>query len=200
MRGRHSDRVDRVIYPLHPRLPTRRSCSNASCRGKRPAAGALPRLPWYRPVLSPSHRHRVAQPQPPREKLQAATNHRGRLYCVAKRFRLELHSRIVSRKRTGSKTLGIIVEKPLIRKNYLAILSKPGSYGLQSRPSPDRTQGKYDALVAQMDRVLASEAKGRAFESRRVRQSVTVVNPRLPPVRLAEFGRRSRTDATLGPG
>ena len=42
------------------------------------------------------------------------------------------------------------------------------------------------APVAQLDRVLASEAKGRAFESRRARQSQTVrgaLSGRVIPVR-----------------
>lgn len=69
----------------------------------------------------------------------------------------------------GSETLGIIVEKQAIRKNYLAILFNLSFYGLQSRPSRNGTGKKYDALVAQMDRVLASEAKGRGFDSRRAR-------------------------------
>jgi hypothetical protein len=38
--------------------------------------------------------------------------------------------------RAGSETLGIIVEKPPIRKNYLLILFNPQRYGLQSRPCP----------------------------------------------------------------
>ena len=71
----------------------------------------------------------------------------------------------------GSETLGIIVEKRLIRKNYLMIVLILKRFGLQSRRSLVRFNRKYDALVAQMDRVLASEAKGRGFDSRRARHS-----------------------------
>jgi hypothetical protein len=74
----------------------------------------------------------------------------------------------------ASETLGIIVEKQLIRKNYLSMRFNLGHYGLQSRPCPDGPEQmgqnrKIQALVAQMDRVLASEAKGRGFDSRRAR-------------------------------
>jgi hypothetical protein len=69
----------------------------------------------------------------------------------------------------GSETLGIIVEKQPIRKKYLTTLFKSHRYGLQSRRSNVGLCKIYDALVAQMDRVLASEAKGRGFDSRRAR-------------------------------
>jgi hypothetical protein len=69
----------------------------------------------------------------------------------------------------ASETLGIIVEKRPIRKNYLPIRFNLKHYGLQSRPCPAGPERKNQALVAQMDRVLASEAKGRGFDSRRAR-------------------------------
>ena len=68
-----------------------------------------------------------------------------------------------------SETLGIIVEIQPIRKKYLTILFKLKRFGLQSRRNHAGLCKKYDALVAQMDRVLASEAKGRGFDSRRAR-------------------------------
>jgi hypothetical protein len=54
-------------------------------------------------------------------------------------------------------------------KKYLTTLFKSCRYGLQSRRSNVGLCKIYDALVAQMDRVLASEAKGRGFDSRRAR-------------------------------
>jgi hypothetical protein len=68
-----------------------------------------------------------------------------------------------------SETLGIIVEKRSIRKNYLPMLFILYRFGLQSLRSHAGLCEKYNALVAQLDRVLASEAKGRGFESRRAR-------------------------------
>ena len=72
----------------------------------------------------------------------------------------------------GSESLGIIVEKPRIRKNYLPFRFKLQRDGLQSRPGPFGPDRKDHALVAQMDRVLASEAKGRGFDSRRARHTL----------------------------
>lgn len=67
----------------------------------------------------------------------------------------------------GSETQRIIVEKPSIRKKYLPNPTKPRRDSLQSRRSPNRRFRNIQALVAQLDRVLASEAKGRGFDSRR---------------------------------
>ena len=98
----------------------------------------------------------------------------------------------------ASETLGIIVEKRPIRKNYLSIRFNLKHYGLQSRPCPAGPERKNQALVAQMDRVLASEAKGRGFDSRRARHfSACVIkaltqglkhNPlKQQPVRFLDF-------------
>ena len=101
--------------------------------------------------------------------MQAAAIRRERQYYAAKKFRFGLYSRVSPGKWQGSETLGIIVEKQSIRKKYLPTLFKPCRYGLQSRLSPVGLCQICDALVAQLDRVLASEAKGRGFDSRRAR-------------------------------
>jgi hypothetical protein len=75
-----------------------------------------------------------------------------------------------------SETQRIILENHPIRKKYLTTLSKPCRYGLQSPRSPVGLCKICDALVAQMDRVLASEAKGRGFDSRRARHFFSISN------------------------
>ena len=98
--------------------------------------------------------------------MQAVAIRRERQYYAAKKFRFGLYSRVSPGKGPGSETLGIIVEKQSIRKKYLTALFKLCCYGLQSPRSPVGLHKICDALVAQLDRVLASEAKGRGFESR----------------------------------
>ena len=73
-----------------------------------------------------------------------------------------------------SETQRIILENHQIRKKYLPILSNLCRFGLQSRRSLVGLCKICDALVAQLDRVLASEAKGRGFDSRRARHFFTV--------------------------
>ncbi len=64
----------------------------------------------------------------------------------------------------------------------------PGVPGIKESSTIDD-----QAPVAQLDRVLASEAKGRAFDSRRARQHISGLLPDLrvffiPPIlKLAEF-------------
>ena len=77
-------------------------------------------------------------------------------------------------KKAGVKIAGHYRRKCRISQNFLPIPFNPRRYGLQSRPSPAGLPQKNYALVAQMDRVLASEAKGRGFDSRRARHFVAI--------------------------